>query len=68
MTIVDDAKKEINDVFGEFSAKKVEHFAEMVDPKKKPKDFLDMCKTFVAGMLGETFASEKFKRLYTKYT
>ncbi len=67
MSIVDDAKKVINDTFGEFSAKKVEVFAGEVNAKKHPREFLDRCKKFVSGMLGEVIAKQKFSSLYTKY-
>jgi len=67
MGIVDDAKRVIYDTFGEFSAKKVEIFAQEIDVKKHPKEFLNKCRTFVSGMLGEAIAKQKFSRLYTKY-
>ena len=68
MGIVEDAKRVIYDTFGEFSAKKVEVFAEEINPKKHPKEFLDRCKSFVSGMLGEVMAQQKFAKLYAKYT
>ena len=68
MSVVDDAKEVVYDTFGEFSAKKVEAFAEQIDFKAHPKEFIDTCKNFVAGMLGEKFAMEKFKKIYDKYT
>lgn len=67
MTVVDEAKRVINDTFGEFSAKKVEVFAEEINARKHPKEFLDRCKIFVSGMLGEALAKQKFSKLYAKY-
>ena len=67
MGIVDEAKRVIYNTFGEFSAKKVELFAEEINPKKHPKVFLDRCKSFVSGMLGEEIAMQKFSHLYEKY-
>ena len=68
ITIVDDAKKVIGDTFGEFSAKRVEVFADEINAKKHPKEFLDRCKSFVSGMLGESSARQKFQKMYSKYT
>ncbi len=68
MGIVEEAKEVIYNTFGEFSAKKVDYFAEQIDYKKHPKEFLDTCKNFLAGMLGERFAYQQFKKLYEKYT
>jgi hypothetical protein len=67
MGIVDDAKKVVYDTFGEFSAKKVEFFAEEINAGRHPKEFLDRCVSFVSGMLGEAAAKEKFSKLYSKY-
>jgi hypothetical protein len=67
MGIVEDAKDVIYNTFGEFSAKKVEYFAEQMDYKKNHREFIDKCKNFMAGMLGEKFAMQKFKKLYDKY-
>ena len=68
MGIVEEARKIIYDTFGEFSAKKVDAFAEEINSKRRPKEFLDRCKSFVAAMLGEEIAMSKFSRLYEKYT
>ena len=68
MALLDEAKKVVYDTFGEFSAKKVEIFAEEINARKHPKQFLDRCKSFVSGMLGEAIAKEKFSKLYTKYS
>ncbi len=68
MDIVEDAKRVIYDTFGEFSAKRVEVFAAEIDPEVHPKEFLDRCKSFVSGMLGEVLAQQKFAKLYAKYT
>ncbi len=66
MGLVDEAKKVVYDTFGEFSAKKLDVFAEEINAKKHPKEFLDRCRSFVSGMLGEVAAKEKFSSLYTK--
>lgn len=60
----EEAKKILFDTFGSEVAKLTGRFE---NPEKYPKDFLDQCTFFLAQLVGEEVANQKFQSLYKKY-
>jgi hypothetical protein len=65
MTLKEEAKQVLTELFGPEVAKQVDKFDK---PEDYPKDFLDECVFFLGKFIGDNAAKRKFEPLYKKYT
>ena len=64
MSIQEQARQILIEVFGPNTGLKVDKFAEESPPDKKGKEFLDKCSGLVKSYISESVADEKFSALY----
>ena len=61
-----EAKKLIQEIYGDSGAKKVDAIAAKFPPDQVPRDFLDKCRALFSVMFGKDKAEQKFENLYTR--
>lgn len=67
MPLKDEVRVLVQETFGEFSAKKIDEFAQEIDPETNKKEFLDKCVDFLSTLLGKQGAQDKMMKFYEKY-
>jgi hypothetical protein len=64
MAVKDEIKEYVKNTFGDFSAEKIDQFANEFNPDTNKKEFLDKCVNFLATLLGEEKAKEQMSKYY----
>jgi len=65
MSLKEDARKMLEEIFGSEIAKQV--VDKFDNPEDYPKDFLEECEYFLARLVGKNAAKKKLQPLYEKY-